>query len=100
VRTFSSRLGCTCFSLASNSLRRAYSRAGRWSIGKERADVSDQVDRLDQFLALATCLRDKGYDVDDPTAETLGQWMGDFKEVFDWKDPAAEKAYQECSSAD
>lgn len=68
-----------------------------FTFGKERADVSAQVDRLDQFLALATCLRDKDYNVDDPTAETLDQWMGDFKEVFNWKDPAATADYEECA---
>lgn len=68
-----------------------------FTFGKKRADVSDQVDQLDQFLVLATCLRDKGYDVDDPTSETLDQWMGDFKEVFDWKDPAVMADYEECA---
>jgi len=61
---------------------------------KERVDVSEQVD---QFVALATCLRDKGYDVDDPTAETLAQWQGDFKERIDWKDAAEVADYEECS---
>ena len=67
------------------------------TLGRERADVSEQVD---QFVALATCLREKGYDVDDPTAETLDQWGGDFRVEFDWDDPAAMQAYQECSDAD
>ena len=67
------------------------------TFGKERADLGDQIDQLDQFLALATCLRDEGYDVDEPTAETLDQWMGAFKELFDWKDPAAMADYGECA---
>jgi hypothetical protein len=67
------------------------------TFGKERADLSDQVERLDQFLALAICLRDKGYNVDEPTAETIDQWMGDFKQVFDWRDPAAMADYEDCS---
>ena len=62
---------------------------------RKRVDMSEQVDR---FLALATCLREKGYDVDDPTAETLAQWQGDFKMEFDWKDPAAEADFEECAS--
>ena len=60
----------------------------------KRVDVSEQVD---QFVALATCLRDKGYDVDDPTAETLDQWGADFKSSIDWDDPTAIADYEECS---
>jgi hypothetical protein len=60
----------------------------------KRVDVSEQVD---QFLALATCLRDKGYDVDEPTAETLDQWGADFKFSIDWDDPTAVADYEECS---
>jgi hypothetical protein len=67
------------------------------TFGREREDVSQQVDT---FVALATCLRDKGYDVDDPTAETLDQWGADFRAEFDWDDPEAMAAYEECSSAD
>jgi len=61
---------------------------------RKRVDVSEQVD---QWVALAACLREKGYDMDDPTAETLGQWQEDFKFSFNWKDPAAEADYEECS---
>lgn len=64
------------------------------SFGRERGDVSEQVD---QFVTLATCLRDKGYDVDDPTAETLDQWGADFRVEFDWDDPDAMAAYEKCS---
>lgn len=67
------------------------------TFGRGREDVSEQVDT---FVALATCLRDKGYDVDDPTAETLDQWGADFRVEFDWDDPKAMAAYEECSSAD
>ncbi len=45
--------------------------------GRERQDMSEQVDKL---VALATCLREKGYGVEDPTAETLDQW--DFKSTI------------------
>ena len=65
------------------------------TLGRERKDVIEQVD---QFVALATCLRDKGYDVDDPTAETLDQWGADFRVEFDWDDPEAKAAYEECSA--
>lgn len=61
---------------------------------KERVDVSEQVD---QMVQVATCLRDKGYDVNDPTAETIDQWMGDLKNVVNWDNPAAVADYGECS---
>jgi len=67
------------------------------TLGRERNDVTE---RVDQMVELATCLRDKGYDVDDPTAETLDQWGVDFRVEFDWDDPEAMEAYQECSSSD
>jgi hypothetical protein len=67
------------------------------TLGRERPEVSEQVD---QGVALATCLREKGYDVDDPTTETLSQWQVDFRVEFDWDDPKAQAAYKECSSAD
>jgi len=65
-----------------------------FTFGKKRTDVSEQID---QFVTLATCLREKGYDVDDPTAETLARWQGAFKERVNWKDPEAMADYEECS---
>ena len=61
---------------------------------RKRVDVSEIVD---QSVALAACLRDKGYDVDDPTAETLGQWRADFKQAINWDDPGAVADFEECS---
>jgi hypothetical protein len=61
---------------------------------KERVDMSEY---LDQALALATCLRDKGYDVDDPTAETLDQWRGSFKDAINWDDPRQVADFEDCS---
>jgi len=61
---------------------------------EKRVDMSEQVD---QYVALATCLREKGYDVDDPTAETLDQWGADFKFSIDWDDPTEVADYEECS---
>lgn len=66
------------------------------TMGRERQDVSEQVDKL---VELATCLREKGYDVEDPTAETLDQWGKDFRVAFDWDDPEAQAAYEECSDS-
>jgi hypothetical protein len=56
----------------------------------------DRSEQLDQYLALAACLRDEGFDIDEPTAETLEIWMGDFKNMFDWKDPDAQAAFDTC----
>ena len=67
------------------------------TLGRERPDRSEKVD---QGVALATCLREKGYDVDDPTAETLNQWGQDFRVEYDWDDPKAMAAYKECSGAE
>jgi hypothetical protein len=61
---------------------------------KERVDMSEY---LDQALVTSTCLRDKGYEVDDPTAETLDQWKGSFKDVINWDDPLQVADYVECS---
>ena len=64
------------------------------TLGRERQDRSEQIDK---YVALATCLREKGYDMDDPTAETFEQWGADFRVEFDWDDPKAKAAYEECS---
>ena len=67
------------------------------SFGRERGDVTAQVDK---FVELASCLREKGYDLNDPTAETLEVWLTDFRVEFDWDDPAAKAAYEESSNVD
>jgi hypothetical protein len=67
------------------------------SFGRERQDVTELVD---QMVELAACLREKGYDVDDPTVETLGQWRKDLRVEFPWDDPAAKEAYEECNSGE
>jgi hypothetical protein len=61
---------------------------------KERVDMSEVVD---EYVVLAACLREKGYDVDDPTAETLDEWGDDFKRAINWDDPGAVADYEECS---
>jgi hypothetical protein len=64
---------------------------------KKESDASEQAEQIDQYIALATCLREKNYDLDDPTAGTLDAWMGDFKKTLNWDDPAAVADYNECS---
>jgi hypothetical protein len=66
------------------------------TMGRERQDVTEE---LDKRMALATCLREKGYDVEDPTAETLEQWGKDFRVEFDWDDPEVVAAYEACSDS-
>ena len=61
---------------------------------KENVDTSEMVDR---YVELAACLREKGYGVDDPTAETLNAWMGEFKNAINWDDPDAMADYEECN---
>ncbi len=63
---------------------------------KNRADTSNLVD---QAVELAACLREKGNDIDDPTAETLAQWRGNFKDAINWDDQAAVADYEECSGS-
>ena len=64
------------------------------TFGKERVDLSETVD---QFVELATCLREKGFDVDDPTAETLDIWLEDFKMSLNWDDSEVVEAYESCT---
>lgn len=63
------------------------------TFGRERVDVSDQVDAM---LPVMSCLREKDYDADDPTVDTFQQWAIDFRSTFDWDDPDAAAAYEEC----
>ncbi len=67
------------------------------SFGKERADKSEL---LEKFLTIATCLNEKGYSVDEPTTETIDQWLIDFRVEYEWDDSDATAAYDECSRTD
>ena len=69
------------------------------TFGRAREDLGE---RVDEFLALAECLREKDidFDMNDPTAETLKTWLTDFRVEFDWDDPEAMAAYEECTSID
>jgi hypothetical protein len=60
---------------------------------KKEVDRSEQVDL---YVELAACMREAGFDIEDPTAETLDTWMGDLKTTFDWKDPDAQAAFDTC----
>jgi len=59
------------------------------------ADAEELAYTVDLYVAFATCMREKGYDVADPTVETLETW--EWKETIDWDDPDALSDYEECS---
>ena len=67
------------------------------TFGRERGDLGA---RVDQMVELAGCLRERGYDIDDPTAETIEQWGIDFRLGFNWDDPDAMTAYEAFSNTD
>jgi hypothetical protein len=50
------------------------------------------------FVGRLLSLREGGFDIEDPTAETLEIWMTDFKEGLDWDDPETMEAFEDCSS--
>jgi hypothetical protein len=57
----------------------------------------DRSEQIDEYLELAACLREEGFDIDEPTASTLETWLIDFKTTFDWDDPDTMEAYEICS---
>jgi hypothetical protein len=61
-------------------------------------DSNAPTDQIDQYIELAEYLRDKGFDMDDPTVETLQTWLLDFRVEFDWDDPKAMAFYEECNN--
>lgn len=65
------------------------------TFAENTVDVSAEVDA---GMALAACLRERGHDVADPTAETLDQWQSNFKFVIDLKDETAVFDYETCSA--
>ena len=67
------------------------------SFGRKREDLSE---KIDQLVELAACLREGGYEVDEPTAEMLDTWLIDFRVEYDWDDPDAVAVYEECGGMD
>ena len=59
------------------------------TFGRERVDVNELIDDL---LELTECLRDAGFDADDPNQGNLREW----RSQFEWEDPALQKAFEEC----
>ena len=65
------------------------------TFGRERPDL---VEVVDQGVMLATCLRAKGFEMDDPTIETYSKWRGDFRTKFDFSEPKAKAALDACTA--
>jgi len=61
---------------------------------KKRVDRSAQVDH---WYQIATCLNEKGYDVGEPTAESIDLWLGDLKAQLDWDNPDVMRVWEECN---
>jgi hypothetical protein len=56
----------------------------------------DRTAQLEQFIEIAACMNEAGFDVGEPTAETIDTWMGDLKNTFDWDDPDAQEVIDSC----
>ncbi len=56
----------------------------------------DRTAQLEQYLEITACMNEAGFDIEEPTAETLDTWMGDLKNTFDWDDPDAEEIIDTC----
>jgi len=56
----------------------------------------DQTKIIDELMKLAICLRGKGFDVDDPKVSIDGLDKSKFGNRLSWKDPAVERAVNEC----
>ncbi len=63
------------------------------TFAKKEVDRSAQ---LEQYLEVAACMNEAGFDVGEPTTETLDTWMIDLKENFDWDDPDTEEIFDTC----
>jgi hypothetical protein len=56
----------------------------------------DRTAQLEQYLEIAACMNKAGFDVSEPTAETLDTWMTDLKSTIDWDDPDAQEVIDSC----
>jgi hypothetical protein len=56
----------------------------------------DRSAQLDEYIEIATCMSEAGFDIGEPTAETLDNWMEDLKNTFDWDDPDADEVVETC----
>jgi len=56
----------------------------------------DRSAQLDTYIEVAACMQEAGFDIEEPTAETLETWMEDLKNTFDWDDPDAIETFDIC----
>lgn len=60
----------------------------------------DRSAQLEQYIEFAACMQEAGFDIEEPTAETLDTWIDDLKSTFDWDDPDAEDVQETCFGGD
>jgi hypothetical protein len=60
----------------------------------------DRSEQLEEYIELAGCLQDQGFDIIEPTAETLITWMADLKNILDLDDPDTQEAFEGCMGGD
>jgi hypothetical protein len=65
------------------------------SITLEKKEV-DRSTQLEEYLEIAACMNEAGFDVSEPTAEALDTWMTDLKNTIDWDDPDAQDVIDSC----
>jgi hypothetical protein len=63
------------------------------TLEKEKVDRSAQ---LDEYLKISVCMSEAGFDVGEPTEETLDTWMTNLKNTFNWDDPDAQEVIDNC----
>jgi hypothetical protein len=56
----------------------------------------DRSAQLEEYLEIAACMSEAGFDIGEPIAETLDTWMADLKNTFDWDDPDAQDVVDTC----
>lgn len=64
------------------------------TIGEPKASSGEL---LAQNERVAVCLRDRGFQVSDPTSANLDRWIGELKDAFQGGDPARRAALDECA---
>jgi hypothetical protein len=60
----------------------------------------DRSAQLEEYLEIAACMSEAGFDVGEPTAETLESWMENLKTSIDWDDPDAQEVIDTCFGGD
>ena len=64
------------------------------TFSKKEVDRSAQ---LETYIEIAACMQETGFDIEEPTEESLETWVSDLKNTFEWDDPDAQEAFESCS---